>query len=60
MSNEHAHEPLMYRRVRLDGGERLVETCACGATRSTDRGPTRVEWSPWSAPATTDTVVVEL
>jgi hypothetical protein len=41
------HEALLYKRIRLAGGERLIETCGCGAQRFTERLVNRVEWSPW-------------
>jgi hypothetical protein len=52
----HHHEALLYRRVKVDVAERVIETCACGATRHTDRGPHRVEWTPWVEHAGVDMV----
>jgi hypothetical protein len=51
MSQDHAHEALLYKTIQTEHGVRVVETCSCGWQRYSERGPRHVEWSPWQAPA---------
>ena len=46
---DHAHEPLYSRTIQLLDGVRVVEVCACGQQRSTERRERRVVWTSWTS-----------